>query len=106
MHYLFGPAGTGKTQELIKYADKTGNLIVTSSATRAQFIYGEAGRLGRSIRYPVTYSEFMFFPMEQHAMINGVIFDRADEFLKFVSKGLPVVGASFRSVYIAELHED
>lgn len=59
MRIIYGPAGSGKTMQLIRIAAKHNYYMVVKDMEEARRVNTEAHKLGFNIPFPLTYREFL-----------------------------------------------
>lgn len=94
MMYWFGrPRAGGKTTEMIKIASMyPGVYIVASCHREAYRVAEEARRMGLSIPFPLSYSEFI--KGEFARTLTGVVIDNVDQLLQYMCRGVPLLAGS------------
>ena len=96
MRIIYGPAGSGKTTQLIKIAAKHDYYMVVKSAAEARRVKHEAIKLGYDILFPLTYREFLDNKYYKSG-IKGFLIDNADMMLQELSEG-KLAGYSYTTV--------
>ena len=71
----------GKTCEAIKHSAQTGSYIVCANMKECDRVFRQAGQMGLSIQFPITFSEFIE-RCYYSAGIKGFVIDNADALLQ------------------------
>ena len=96
MRIIYGPAGSGKTTQLIKIAAKHNYYMVVKDMEEARRVNTEAIKLGYDVLFPLTYREFL---NNEHykSGIKGFLIDNVDMMLQELSEG-KLVGYSYTTM--------
>lgn len=89
MHIISGPRGSGRTEELIKYAYEHGYYIACLNMREADTVVAHASRIGLTIRWPITYAEVLTH------RVGGIciVIDNIERFLDYSIRA-PIVAFS------------
>lgn len=89
MKKIIRPRTGGKTTELIRVSEETGNYIVTATRSRAECVAKMAREQGRKIPFPVTLAEYMRSGF-RGSFIKHILIDDADGLLQTLFRGVEI----------------
>jgi hypothetical protein len=95
---IIKPRYQGKTTELIQMSASLGycNYIICADHKRARMIDERAEELGLKIWFPITFEELRRGRFSR-SNIKAFLLDDADDLLHLLTKGVPVLAATFTS---------